>query len=221
MAVVIFALQLPPVTFLLTVLVVELIVGAVYSVAMSFVLRRVKKRESLPPQDVRPVRSTNSKTRRFPAGRTLPTWRDGGFGMASGKARRKRKTLIVNVLLHVVLAGIIGAVGVALSVEALGILAAAAIVFVMLLVSAAYFRAFGSKSVGQGRQGPIGLSRGYMLFVSWLILGYLAVLLLVGAKLSPSDFVIALAGFYVLFVVFVGLILVWGKQRRREAAETR
>ena len=45
-AVVVFALQLPPVTFLLTFLVVELVVGAVYSVAMSFVLRRVKKRES-------------------------------------------------------------------------------------------------------------------------------------------------------------------------------
>jgi len=45
-AVVIFALQLPPVTFLLTFLVVELVVGAVYSVAMSFLLRRVRKRES-------------------------------------------------------------------------------------------------------------------------------------------------------------------------------
>jgi hypothetical protein len=45
-AVVIFALQLPSVTFLLTFLVVELAVGAAYSVAMSFVVRRVKKRES-------------------------------------------------------------------------------------------------------------------------------------------------------------------------------
>ncbi len=51
-AVVIFALQLPPATFLLTFVVVELVAGAGYSVAISFVLRRVKKRES-----------TNAKTR--------------------------------------------------------------------------------------------------------------------------------------------------------------
>jgi hypothetical protein len=51
-AVVIFALQLPPVAFLLTFLVVELVLGSAYSVGMSFVLRRVKKRES-----------TNAKTR--------------------------------------------------------------------------------------------------------------------------------------------------------------
>ena len=135
-------------------------------------------------------------------------------------ARRKREILIASILLHIVFIGGIAAFGVTLSVESLGLFAAAAIVFVMLLISLAYFR-FGREPAERMREGPVGLSRGYMLFVSWALLGYLAVVLVVGSKLPPSDFILALLGFYALFVVFVFLILVWGRQRRAAAAKIR
>ena len=148
----------------------------------------------------------------------MPRREDNGSTMKIDPARRKRKILIASVFLHVLFIGGIAAIGVTLSVESLGLLAAAAIVFVMLLVSFAYFR-FGREPAERMREGPVALSRGYMLFVSWALLGYLTVILVVGSKLPPSDFILALLGFYALFVVFVFLILVWGRQRRAEAAD--
>ena len=134
---------------------------------------------------------------------------------------RRRRTLFAVVLFHIVFAAVIQAIAVTLSVEANGLLAGAGIVLLMSLVSVAYFRSYGREPVQQMKEGPVGLSRAYLLFVTWAILGYLAVLLVFGSKLGPGNFVIGLVGFYALFAVFVFLLIVAGRQHRDAVARIR
>jgi len=138
-----------------------------------------------------------------------------------GPRPRRRMILFVVVLFHIVFASAIQAIAVTLSVEALGLLAGAGMVLLMSLVSLAYFRSYGREPVQQTNEGPVGLSRAYLLFVSWAILGYLAVLLVFGTKLGPRNFVVGLVGFFALFAVFLFLVIVAGRQHRDAVARSR
>ena len=136
--------------------------------------------------------------------------------VAVGIHQRRWRALEV-FLVQLLFATVIGAIAARLSLE---VFAAGVLVFVMFLLTLAYLR-FGRPADERERGGPKGFSRRFMRCVSSVVLGYLAVLLVVGSRLTGDVLVAAVAGFFVLYVAFMGLIVIWGRQRRARAAAAR
>src|SRR5438445_8694519 len=63
--------------------------------------------------------------------------------------------------------------------------------------------------------GFAAVSRGYLIFLMWAGLGYLAVLLSVGPAFSASEFIVFLFGFWALVAIFLVALVLWRRQKRR------
>src|SRR2546425_5499248 len=62
--------------------------------------------------------------------------------------------------------------------------------------------------------GFAAVSRGYLIFLMWAGLGYLAVLLSVGPAFSASEFIVFLFGFWALVAIFLVALVLWRRQKR-------
>lgn len=133
--------------------------------------------------------------------------------MQAGVRRVTRAAFVlVAVLVHIVLVAAIGAIALTLPTDGLAILAAGMIVLIMTFLTVVYLHNFGAEPVEMMREGSIGLTRAYLLFVSWATLGYLAIIVALGSELQPSGFLLALLGFFALFAIFLSLVVVWRRQ---------
>src|SRR2546428_6250256 len=136
-----------------------------------------------------------------------------GHRMGAGARKPKRLAAeLAAILAHLAFGGVLAGFALTLSEGALGILAAEMIVFLMLMVTLSYVWNFRGERLDAIREGPIGISRSYLLFLTWAGLGYLAVLLSIGPVSSPSEFIGFLFGFWALFVVFLISFVIWRRQ---------
>ncbi len=115
---------------------------------------------------------------------------------------------------HIAFGSLLAAYAATTPTGTLGILGVLALVFLMLAVTLAYMYNFGRTRPGppRVRSGPVGIGRGYLPFLMWAVLGFLAILLTLGQGVSPDEFVDFLLAWWGLVAFFVAAVLVWRRQ---------
>lgn len=129
--------------------------------------------------------------------------------------------IVAAILTHVALGGALTAIALTLPLDELGLLAASAMLVMSLFLTAVYLHNFGTERVGSVRAGPVGLTRGYMIFLMWMVFGYLALLFALGSTLGPSTFIVGLVVFWIMVIGFFVASIIWTRQERRRVASQR
>ncbi len=136
--------------------------------------------------------------------------------VATGRFRGRlpRAYALLAVAGHVAFGTLLLAYAITLPPGTLGLLAAQSIVFLMLALTLAYLYTFGRTRPGppRARSGPLGIGRVYLLFLMWLVLGFLAILLALGPELAPDVFVYFLLAWFALVAFYVASVAVWRRQ---------
>jgi len=133
----------------------------------------------------------------------------------ASRGGKHARYLLAAVSAHVTLGSALAAYALTLSKAALEILAAETLVFLMLLVTLSYVRNASEQHAVPIQGGSAAVSRGYLIFLMWAGLGYLAVLLSVGPAFSASAFIVFLFGFWALVAIFLVALVLWRRQKRR------
>ncbi len=118
---------------------------------------------------------------------------------------------------HAILGGALTTIALTLPLDELGLLVATVVLFISAFLTAVYLHNFGTERVGGVRAGPVGLARGYMLFLMWVVLGYLALLFALASALGPSTFVAGIVVFWIMVVAFFVAAITWARQERLHA----
>ena len=123
----------------------------------------------------------------------------------------------VVLLAHALFGWSLASLAVAVSADAIRILAAEILVVVMLLVTLTYER-LSRKNPGEPRESRVEAGRDQLLLISWGLFGYLALLVSLGGDVPRSLVAVFSLAFYGVFVVFAGIFLRWRKNLRSSLA---